>query len=98
MRFHPTSWILAIVLLAFRGPEEARAQRPVDDPGATRMTRARWLPVSSWISERCRRGPRHGYGIKLDFEAHTGGAICLGPGTLYEAIQRLTGLGWIDEV
>ncbi len=43
-------------------------------------------------------GPRHGYGIKLDVEAHTGGAICLGSGTLYEAIQRLTGLGWIDEV
>ena len=31
MRFHPAPWILAIVLLAFRGPEEARAQRPVGD-------------------------------------------------------------------
>ncbi len=31
MRFPPTPWILAVVLLAFRGPEEARAQRPMRD-------------------------------------------------------------------
>jgi DNA-binding PadR family transcriptional regulator len=34
-------------------------------------------------------GDRHGYAIKQDVEARTGGAIRLGPGTLYEAIQRL---------
>jgi DNA-binding PadR family transcriptional regulator len=42
--------------------------------------------------------PRHGYGIKLDVEERTGGAISLGSGTLYEAIQRLLGSGWIVEV
>ncbi len=43
-------------------------------------------------------GPRHGYGIKLDVEERTGGALKLGSGTLYEAIQRLLGNGWIVEV
>lgn len=34
-------------------------------------------------------GPRHGYAIKQAVEQRTDGAIRLGPGTLYEAIQRL---------
>ena len=34
-------------------------------------------------------GGRHGYAIKQDVQERTGGAIRLGPGTLYEAIQRL---------
>ncbi len=33
--------------------------------------------------------PRHGYGIKLEVESRSGGAVRLGPGTLYETIQRL---------
>lgn len=43
-------------------------------------------------------GPLHGYGIKLDVEERTEGALRLGSGTLYEAIQRLQGRGWISEV
>ena len=43
-------------------------------------------------------GPRHGYGIKLDVEQRTDGAVRLGSGTLYEAIQRLLGNDWIVEV
>lgn len=42
-------------------------------------------------------GSRHGYAIKQDVEDRTGGAIRLGPGTLYEAIQRLQDSGLIDE-
>jgi DNA-binding PadR family transcriptional regulator len=42
-------------------------------------------------------GPRHGYAIKQEVEARTDGAIRLGPGTLYEAIQRLQDSGWIEE-
>lgn len=34
-------------------------------------------------------GERHGYGIKQEVERRTGGVIRLGPGTLYEAVQRL---------
>lgn len=33
--------------------------------------------------------PRHGYAIKQEVESRSHGAVRLGPGTLYEAIQRL---------
>jgi DNA-binding PadR family transcriptional regulator len=42
-------------------------------------------------------GARHGYAIKQDVAERTGGAIRLGPGTLYEAIQRLLDGGLIEE-
>jgi DNA-binding PadR family transcriptional regulator len=42
-------------------------------------------------------GARHGYAIKQEVEARTDGAIRLGPGTLYEAIQRLEESGVIAE-
>jgi DNA-binding PadR family transcriptional regulator len=42
-------------------------------------------------------GDRHGYAIKQAVEQRTDGAICLGPGTLYEAIQRLEDGGLIEE-
>jgi DNA-binding PadR family transcriptional regulator len=42
-------------------------------------------------------GPRHGYAIKQDVESRTDGTIRLGPGTLYEAIQRLMDSGLIEE-
>jgi DNA-binding PadR family transcriptional regulator len=42
-------------------------------------------------------GAKHGYAIKQDVEQRTGGSIRVGPGTLYEAIQRLEGNGWIEE-
>jgi PadR family transcriptional regulator, regulatory protein PadR len=42
-------------------------------------------------------GGRHGYAIKQDVEARTGGEVRLGPGTLYEAIQRLEEDGLISE-
>lgn len=34
-------------------------------------------------------GPRHGYAIKQEAEGRSNGAVRLGPGTLYESIQRL---------
>ena len=42
-------------------------------------------------------GARHGYAIKQEVEARTDGTIRLGPGTLYEAIQRLEESGFIAE-
>lgn len=42
-------------------------------------------------------GAKHGYAIKQDVEERTEGAIRLGPGTLYEAIQRLEDGGLIVE-
>ncbi len=42
-------------------------------------------------------GARHGYAIKRDVEERTNGTVRLGPGTLYEAIQRLQDGGLIEE-
>jgi DNA-binding PadR family transcriptional regulator len=42
-------------------------------------------------------GARHGYAIKQEVARRTEGAIELGPGTLYEAIQRLEEGGQIEE-
>jgi DNA-binding PadR family transcriptional regulator len=42
-------------------------------------------------------GAKHGYAIKRQVEARTDGAVRLGPGTLYEAIQRLEDAGLIEE-
>ena len=42
-------------------------------------------------------GPKHGYAIKQDVESRSEGSIRVGPGTLYEAIQRLQDEGAIEE-
>ena len=42
-------------------------------------------------------GAKHGYAIKQEVEDRTSGAVRLGPGTLYEAIQRLQDGGLIEE-
>jgi DNA-binding PadR family transcriptional regulator len=42
-------------------------------------------------------GDRHGYAIKQEVERLTAGDVRLGPGTLYEAIQRLEQRGLIAE-
>lgn len=41
--------------------------------------------------------PRHGYGIILDIEERSGGAMRLRSGTLYTAIQRLSKDGLLNE-
>lgn len=43
-------------------------------------------------------GAKHGHGIKLDVRERTAGRVDMGPGTLYGAIKRLVGRGWLDEV
>jgi DNA-binding PadR family transcriptional regulator len=42
-------------------------------------------------------GPRHGYSIKQEAEARSHGSVRLGPGTLYEGIQRLLDAGLVRE-
>src|SRR5262245_34581178 len=42
-------------------------------------------------------GARHGYAIKQEVEERSEGEIRLGPGTLYEAVQRLEDAGYIEE-
>jgi DNA-binding PadR family transcriptional regulator len=42
-------------------------------------------------------GPEHGYQIMKEVEARSEGKVRIGPGTLYEAIQRLVNTGLIEE-
>ncbi|MGI9626383.1 MAG: PadR family transcriptional regulator [Longimicrobiales bacterium] len=35
------------------------------------------------------QGDRHGYALKLAAEERTGGVLKIGPGTLYESLQRM---------
>jgi DNA-binding PadR family transcriptional regulator len=42
--------------------------------------------------------PRHGYAILKDVESLSGGRVLLSTGTLYGALQRLLGEGWIERV
>ena len=40
---------------------------------------------------------RHGYGIMLDVAEQTGGALQLGPGTLYGCLNRMLAAGLVEE-
>lgn len=42
-------------------------------------------------------GEKHGYAIMQEVEAHTGGAVAMGPGTLYGSIKRMLAAGLIEE-
>lgn len=54
-------------------------------------------PVTLQILLSLVGGPRHGYGIKLDIEQRTEGAVSLGSGTLYQALSRLEGQNLVSE-
>lgn len=43
-------------------------------------------------------GAEHGYAIMKEVEARSDGRVRIGPGTLYEAINRLVGLTLLKEV
>lgn len=60
----------------------------------------RFVPVKSrafHILLVLAEGDCHGYGIKQQVERLTDGVLRLGPGTLYESIQRLERDGLIEE-
>ena len=42
--------------------------------------------------------PRHGYAILKDVGSLSGGRVLLSTGTLYGALQRLLGDGWIERI
>lgn len=42
-------------------------------------------------------GDRHGYGIMQEIERLTGGAVRMGPGTLYGTIKRMLASGLVEE-
>ena len=43
-------------------------------------------------------GPKHGYAILKEVEALSDGRLVLSTGTLYGALRRMLGRGWIDRV
>jgi DNA-binding PadR family transcriptional regulator len=43
-------------------------------------------------------GELHGYAVKQDVEERTGGSVKMGPGTLYETLQRAESSGLIEEL
>jgi DNA-binding PadR family transcriptional regulator len=67
-------------------------------PSPRRPPRELPTPVALHILLVLADGDCHGYGIKQEVERRAEGALRLGPGTLYEAIYRLSHQGWIEEV
>jgi DNA-binding PadR family transcriptional regulator len=61
-------------------------------PDAAPLTEVAWQILLA-LAE----GPRHGYAILLDVEERTGGRLSLLPGSLYRALHRLSGQGWVRE-
>jgi DNA-binding PadR family transcriptional regulator len=55
-------------------------------------------PATLHILMALAEGDRHGYAIIQDVAARTGGAVRLGPGTLYRSIQRMQDQRLIEEV
>jgi DNA-binding PadR family transcriptional regulator len=55
-------------------------------------------PVVLHVLVALASGNLHGYAISQDVEQQTGGAVRLGPGTLYGSLQRLVTAGLIREV
>jgi DNA-binding PadR family transcriptional regulator len=63
-----------------------------------RLQAATVTPVEFYILLAVADDSRHGYAIMRQVEADSEGAVRLGPGTLYTAIQRLLEYGFIREV
>ncbi len=65
---------------------------PDDTPPAANLT-----PAVFHIMVALAHGDAHGYAIMRDVERLSGGAMRLGPGTLYRSVQRMVVDGLIEE-
>ena len=54
-------------------------------------------PIELLVLTMLSAGERHGYGIRQDIVAHTGGRIALEAGNLYRHIRRLQSEGLVGE-
>jgi DNA-binding PadR family transcriptional regulator len=63
-----------------------------DTPAAANLT-----PAVFHIMVALAQGDAHGYAIMRDVEHLSGGAMRLGPGTLYRSVQRMVVDGLIEE-
>jgi len=74
---------------------------PKRDPEAAQSARVRSLqplrPAVLHILEAIASGEEHGYAIMRHVEQTTGGAVSLGPGTLYGSLGRMQGQGLVRE-
>jgi len=72
-----------------------------ESPGAGRVDLQNFLPLTPavfYILLVLAEGDRHGYAIMQEANRWSGGALRLGPGTLYAAIGRLLDDGLIEEL
>jgi len=72
-----------------------------ESPGAEQVSPAKFLPLTPavfYILLVLAEGDRHGYAIMQEAAQRSGGALRLGPGTLYAAISRLLKGGLIEEL
>ena len=70
----------------------------VSEQTGARIATSSLTLVTVHILASLSHGPMHGYGIKLDIEKRTDGAMCLGSGTLYQALKRLERQGLVGFV
>jgi DNA-binding PadR family transcriptional regulator len=70
----------------------ARVQRPNDLEGVLPLTAAVFSILLSLAS-----GERHGYAIMKEVSLADGGAISMGPGTLYGSLDRMMKRGLVEE-
>src|SRR5215213_2156013 len=54
-------------------------------------------PIELLVLTMLSAGDRHGYGIRQDIVAHTGGRIALEAGNLYRHVRRLQSEGLVGE-
>jgi DNA-binding PadR family transcriptional regulator len=66
-----------------------------DQSGAAELTPL--SPAIFHILLSLGEGERHGYALKREISARTGGKLKLGPGVLYGSISRMLELGLIEE-
>lgn len=76
------------------------ATEEVEVPGTSGGRSGRGvLPIATLhILLALRRGSKHGYAIMREVEELSGGAVKMGPGTLYGSIKRMLATGLIVEV
>jgi DNA-binding PadR family transcriptional regulator len=72
---------------------ETRVRRPL----VPALTELPLTPLTMAILLALAEGEKHGYALMKDVERQTGGMLAPGTGSLYAALDRLEGEGYIEE-
>jgi DNA-binding PadR family transcriptional regulator len=89
LTFHPTPATISTVGIL----NLDRAPMSMDRTGSDLPLTSAQFHILLTLAE----GQRHGYGIMQEVERRTGGAVELGPGTLYRSLRQLLDRGLIVE-